>query len=338
MDINLFEKLNDINFPIMGKQKEFTITINTCVRYIYNYSSDIKLKLVINNSVHDSKIIQLIDNNIINYCDVDNYKVKLKLSSVKSRKIISLSVNINDDETSITKYNEFMIKYDKSTYRVYNALPLPNLNLNEYNESDYNINISDDKPIKLISFKNCYIQKYVMISHDSHKIASFRFRMTVNDVLNKHNMIYCDKTINERLFYIHEIQTNYLHFIKDNVPHILCYIELKKQIKDLKLYLNSSKILSFVTDMIQSLNINMDDVISIKDKVITNHNIDETIILDCNKVMIETSSVFPYLHIGLQNLLESSKQLLYDNINNIPTYDYIYIYQDEHGYVIIRVI
>ena len=91
-------------------------------------------------------------------------------------------------------------------------------------------------------------------------------------IYEKDNMVfnYCEKAIKthyeEPIFFFIYNTDNYFHFIYDSLPYLISYLQVKKEIPNLKLliqYPNEQKkdIYPFVLEFLEILNINKTDIV-----------------------------------------------------------------------------
>ena len=152
-----------------------------------------------------------------------------------------------------------------------------------FNEKNFRIIKKKDKnnrDIRVYNLKNvelCGISKnypYTLLYHNNNDYLTLPINeMTMstgkksiyeeND-MNFHfintNVTQIDQDV---YFFIYNIQ-NYYHFLYDTLPYLYCYLEIRKERK-IKLLMNYEKLLPFVKESLELLNINESDIINYKD-------------------------------------------------------------------------
>ena len=131
---------------------------------------------------------------------------------------------------------------------------------------------------------------------------------------------------------------NYFHFLYDSLPYLISYLELKKEINNLKLlmqYPNQSKntFYKFVNEMLELLNINKNDIILVDPNTMYSeiyistsytHDIDSNLpprkeIYDLYKIMVKNvKKKYPYKETP-KKLYISRRTWLHNDFSNIGT-------------------
>lgn len=127
----------------------------------------------------------------------------------------------------------------------------------------------------------------------------------------------------EPLFFFCYNVNNYYHFLYDTLPYLISYLELKKEIKNLKLLTNNFKY-RFVLEFLKLLCIEKEDLIIIKDNIIyENIYISTSYTHDIDSNLPPRKEIFDFYEM----LIEKAKE---KNNKDIKLYDKIYISRRTH--------
>jgi hypothetical protein len=121
----------------------------------------------------------------------------------------------------------------------------------------------------------------------------------------------------EPLFFLCFNLENYYHFIYDTLPYLISYLELKKEIKKLKLLIQNSNLKRFVLETFELLDIKDDDLIKISDSVLY-----KEIYFSDSFTHGKNSNLPPHKQSYLiyEKLIKSSYKFKNDTVNNPKLY------------------
>ena len=112
-------------------------------------------------------------------------------------------------------------------------------------------------------FKGMVNNQYTFIKPIDERVMSLNI-----DTDSEMDDIYVDikNSYHDPLFYFIYNTDNYYHFIYDSLPYLISYLELKKEISNLKILMNypnysKKEFYRFVSEFLQILNITSDDII-----------------------------------------------------------------------------
>lgn len=165
-----------------------------------------------------------------------------------------------------------------------------------------------------------------------------------NTIYEKTNMEYDYisvedyKKYHEPIFFFIYNTDNYFHFLYDSLPYLISYLELKKEINNLKLlmqYPNQSKntFYKFVNEMLELLNINKNDIILVDPNTIYSeiyistsytHDIDSNLpprqeIYDLYKTLVNNVKMNFSLKETPKKIYVSRRTWLHNDYSNIGT-------------------
>ena len=143
----------------------------------------------------------------------------------------------------------------------------------------------NNRKIDIYKFEECtitglnlYYPNLLLNTHNSLILPLLEWTMSLKSgtIYEKHNMTYdfVQKNISTvckiPLFFFVYNTDNYFHFLYDSLPYLISFLELKKEIPDLKLlmqYPNDQKscFYPFVLEFLNILNINQDDIVIVND-------------------------------------------------------------------------
>jgi len=143
----------------------------------------------------------------------------------------------------------------------------------EKDENDREINIYHLKDVQFTG-ENLYYPNILVLSDTLYNPINEKIMSLQTIKSNKQFTIKQTKIIDDTpvFFFIYNTD-NYYHFIYDTTPYLIAYFHLKKEITNLKLlmnYPNSQKkeFYKFVTEFLDIVNIKLDDIIIIDEKIL----------------------------------------------------------------------
>lgn len=148
---------------------------------------------------------------------------------------------------------------------------------------------ANNRKINVYKFENCsvtghniYYPNVLVKTQDDLILPLLERTMSLKSgtIYEKNNMKYeCPTQSNESIFYKNPVfffiynTDNYFHFLYDSLPYLISYLNLKKDIPDLKLLMQypneqMTNFYRFVTEFLEILNIAKEDVVIIATNVI----------------------------------------------------------------------
>lgn len=153
---------------------------------------------------------------------------------------------------NILENKEYTLYKKDANGREINIYKLKNVILNSDHLFYPNVILQSDKQLynpieeKIMSLKDFFIKKNLILTEEK-----------------------IDVVVDVPVFYFVYNTDNYYHFVYDTLPYLISFFDLKKKIKNLKLLMNypnfeSKSFYKFVTEFLNLLGINTEDIILIK--------------------------------------------------------------------------